>query len=92
MIDTFIELEYDIKYKLIAEQNRRCGDKNSSQCARYVIHRQGTLRGHLQRDRGLRKVREQAVKWTTEGAGNETKSSVFCDVRHTSAARDIIVS
>ena len=52
----------------------------------------GTLRGRLQRDRGLRKVREQAVKWTTEGAGNETESSVFCDVRHASVARDMIVS
>lgn len=49
------------------------------------------MRGHLQRDRGLRKVREQAVKWTTEGAGNETKSSVFCDVRRASDAMDIIV-
>ena len=39
----------------------------------------------------LRKVREQAVKWTTEGAGNETRSSVCCDVRRASDAMDIIV-
>ena len=33
----------------------------------------------------------QTVKWTTEGAGKEV-TRVFCDVRHTSAAGDMLVS
>ncbi len=31
----------------------------------------------LQRDRRLRKVREQAVKWTTEGAGNRIQNPQY---------------
>ena len=89
-IDTFTELEYDIKHKSIAEETVDVEIKT-------VRRAEGSigpdiLRGHLQRDRGLRKVREQAVKWTTEGAGNEMRSLVYCDVRHTSAAGDIMVS
>ena len=40
---------------------------------------------HLQRDRMLRKVGTQVVKWTTEGAVKEDtqilRPQVFCDVR-----------
>lgn len=50
------------------------------------------LRGHLQRDRRLRKVRTQAVKWTTEGARKEARLLVFCDVGHASVAGDMLVS
>lgn len=38
----------------------------------------------------LKKARTQAVKWTTEGTGNEAEAlSVYCDVRHTSVARNM---
>lgn len=59
------------------------------QCACNILA--GCIAGRLQRDRRLRKVRRQAVKWTTEGAGNGTRSLVYCDVRRASDARDITV-
>ena len=40
------------------------------------------FREHAQRDRRLRKVGLQAVKWTTEGAGKKKQAvSFFCILR-----------
>jgi hypothetical protein len=51
---------------------------------------------NLQRDRRLRKVGIQGVKWTAEGTGKKAKFKamllVFCDVRHASVVRDMTVS
>lgn len=53
------------------------------------------FREHAQRDRRLRKVGLQAVKWTTEGAGKKKQAVSFFsirDVKHTSVAGDMLVS
>ena len=40
----------------------------------------------------LRAGGKQVIKWTAEGAVNGIQCSVFCNVRHTSIARDMLVS